>query len=218
MRAAGVLRRAHAPDDLAVFVDLRTAWIIGGLGHGHQDLATVEDQDVLLKAEGNEYTANAKLLQYNEITEANLDSFHFHGDTSRFPISAIIAVPNDTKSADLLRGRFLSADETCQILRPVDVIRDLTGTLFRIEGILQSVFGMLGFATVLLVALVIMLSLRLRQREMQTMFKLGCSRSMIAGLVTAELGIIVAASGAFTLCLTMITGRYVDNILRGLVL
>ncbi len=218
MKVAGVLNRAHTPDDRAVFVDVRTAWIIAGLGHGHQDLAEVEDPDLLLKKEGQTYTASPKLLQYAEVTDENIDSFHFHGDTSAFPITAVIAVPPDRKSADLLRGRYQSAGEPYQILRPIDVIDGLTETIFRVEGILNSVFGLLALSTVLLVVLVVMLSLRLRRREMQTMFKLGCSRSMIFLLLTAELCIIALVSLTLTVVLTAVTARHVDEILRGLIL
>lgn len=116
MKVAGVLDRAQTPDDRAVFVDVRTAWIIAGLGHGHQDLAEVEDPDLLLKKEGQTYTASPQLLQYAEVTDENIDSFHFHGDTSAFPITAVIAVPPDRKSADLLRGRYQSAAELCIIV------------------------------------------------------------------------------------------------------
>ncbi len=35
MRVAGVLASSDSPDDHAIFVDLKTAWIIEGLGHGH---------------------------------------------------------------------------------------------------------------------------------------------------------------------------------------
>ena len=135
-----------------------------------------------------------------------------------FPLTAVIAVPPDQKSADLLRGRYLSTDETCQILRPVEVIRDLTATIFRVEGILNGVFGLLAIATLLLVALVMMLSLRLRAREMQTMFKLGCGRAMIAGLVATEMALILAASTGLTLALTALVSQYVDSILHTLIL
>ncbi len=85
MKVSGVLDSAHTPDDRVVFVDVRTAWIIAGLGHGHQDLAEVEDPDLLLKKEGQTYTASPKLLQYAEVTDENIDSFHFNGDTSAPP-------------------------------------------------------------------------------------------------------------------------------------
>ena len=35
MRVAGVLAPSASPDDSAVFVELKTAWIIEGIGHGH---------------------------------------------------------------------------------------------------------------------------------------------------------------------------------------
>ena len=118
----------------------------------------------------------------------------------------------------LLRGRYQSTGEKCQILRPIDVIRDLTGTIFRVEEILHGAFGLLALSTALLIVLIVMLSLRLRRREMQTMFKLGCSRAMVVSLLAAELGIIVLISVAATVAMTALTARYVDAILRGLVL
>ena len=36
MQVVGVLKARHTPDDRAVFVDVRTAWVIEGLGHGHE--------------------------------------------------------------------------------------------------------------------------------------------------------------------------------------
>ena len=35
MRVAGVLAESGTPDDEAVFVEIHTAWIIAGVGHGH---------------------------------------------------------------------------------------------------------------------------------------------------------------------------------------
>ena len=53
-------------------------------------------------------TANAKLFMYNEITEKNRESFHFHGNTGDHPLGSIIFVPKDDKSLTILRGRFAS--------------------------------------------------------------------------------------------------------------
>jgi putative ABC transport system permease protein len=218
MHVTGVFERSHTPDDLAVFVDLKTAWIIEGLGHGHQDLARVDDPDVLLRRNGRVYTANQKLLQYNEITDENLGDFHFHGDTGDFPISAVIAVPVSRKGATLLRGRYQAPGLAAQILRPVGVIRDLTATIFRIEAILHWIFVLVAAATLMLVALVVMLSLRLRRREVQTMYKLGCSRLKTAELLAGELAIIGATAVVCTAGLTVVTTRYVDELLRRLIL
>lgn len=218
MHVTGVLRRTHTPDDLAVFVDLKTAWIIAGLGHGHEDLAAAADPDVLLPAEEGRLVANEKLLRYQEISDENIDRFHFHGDPATYPITAVIAVPHDKKSEDLLRGRYQSDSELCQIIRPVQTIAGLMATIFKVEGILRAVFLLISLAALLLIVLVMMLSIRLRRGEMRTMFKLGCSRTKIAGMLTAELALTAAMSVSLTIALMFITVRYVDPILRSLVL
>ncbi|MGB3648412.1 MAG: ABC transporter permease, partial [Desulfobulbales bacterium] len=98
MKIAGILAPTNSADDLAVFVDIQTAWVIQGLGHGHKDVVTTSDSSVIFKKEEGNVTANAKLMQYTEITEDNIDSFHLHGDSLNFPITAVLALPYDEKS------------------------------------------------------------------------------------------------------------------------
>ena len=38
MPVVGVLAPSLSPDDEAIFVDIKTSWVIQGLGHGHQEL------------------------------------------------------------------------------------------------------------------------------------------------------------------------------------
>jgi len=76
MHVAGILEPTHSADDLAVFVDLKTAWIIQGLVHGHADLTEVIDPTLVMDRSGGKMTATAKLAQYTEITPDNIDSFH----------------------------------------------------------------------------------------------------------------------------------------------
>ncbi len=111
MRIVGVLRPSGTPDDLAVFVDVKTAWVVAGLAHGHQDLSQPEAQSGVLRKQGNAIVANASVMQYNEITAQNVASFHFHGDPTSFPITAVIAVPKDEKSSTVLQGRYLGDQE-----------------------------------------------------------------------------------------------------------
>ncbi len=40
MNVVGILEPTGTPDDDAVFVDVKTTWVIAGLGHGHEDPAT----------------------------------------------------------------------------------------------------------------------------------------------------------------------------------
>jgi putative ABC transport system permease protein len=194
MKVAGILQKSHTSDDLAVFVDLKTAWVIQGLGHGHQDVTKLKDPTLVLKRTESNVAASAKLFHYTEITEKNMASFHFHGNLSAYPISAVIALPFDAKSSTILRGRYLSKDETQQIIKPEEVIDSLLQNIFRIKNVLDAVIAVVALATLLAIILVFALSLRLRQREIQTIFKIGCSRMTIAKLIAAEILIIVACS------------------------
>jgi putative ABC transport system permease protein len=210
MKVAGVLEKSHTSDDLAVFVDLKTAWVIQGLGHGHQDVTKLKDPTLVLKRTESNVAATAKLFHYTEITENNMASFHFHGNLSAYPISAVIAVPYDAKSSTILRGRYLSKEETQQIVKPEEVIDGLLQNIFRIKNVLDAVIAVVALATVLAVILVFTLSLRLRQREIQTIFKIGCSRMTIAKLIAAEIMIIVFSSAV--LCsIMMVAVRSVSN-------
>ena len=194
MKVTGILKKSHATDDLAVFVDLKTAWIIQGMGHGHQDVTKLKDPTLVLKRTESNVAATAKLFHYTEITEKNMASFHFHGDLSAYPISAVIADPYDAKSGTILRGRYLSKEETQQIVKPEVVIDGLLQNIFRIKNVLDAVIAVVALATVLAVILVFALSLRLRQREIQTIFKIGCSRMTITRLIAAEIMIIIFSS------------------------
>ena len=214
MKVVGVLKKSHTSDDLAVFVDLKTAWVIQGLGHGHQDVTVITDPTLVLKRSGSNVAATAKLFHYTEITEKNIDSFHFHGDTGVYPISAIIAVPYDAKSGTILQGRYLQKDETQQIVRPAEVIDGLLQNIFRIKNVLDAVISVVALATVLAIVLVFALSMRLRQREIQTIFKIGCSRMTIARLLTAEIAIIVLSSGLLCGLLMMAVNVYVNDLVR----
>jgi len=215
MKISGVLKQSHTADDLGIFVDLKTAWIIQGLMHGHQDIRKTKDQTVILNTTEGNVTANAKLFHYTEITEANMDDFHFHGDTSKYPITAVIAVPDDDKSGTILRGRYMSGETAYQIVQPRDVIDGLLQNIFRIKNVLDAVIVVVGFATVLAVVLVFALSLRLRQREIQTIFKLGCRRATIARLLGAELFIVGAVSSLVCGALVFMVNVFANDLVRG---
>lgn len=216
MRVVGVLAQSHSADDLAAFVDLKTAWVIQGLGHGHQDVARTRDSSVILKREGGNVAANAKLFHYTEIDAENLDSFHFHGDTSIYPVTAVIAVPYDDKSGTLLRGRYLNGEDLEQIIRPAEVIDGLLQNIFRIRTVLDAVIAIVGLATILTMILVFTLSLRLRQREIQTIFKLGCRKATIARMLSAEIVIILLASILLCAVAIGVVDGYAETLVRRL--
>jgi putative ABC transport system permease protein len=195
MKVVGVLRPGGTPDDDAVFVDVKTAWVIAGLAHGHQDLSQADAQSGVLRREGNEIIANASVMQYNEITADNVTSFHFHGDADGFPITAVIAVPKDQKSGTMLQGRYLGDDELVQIVQPSTVMDELLKTILTVQRYVSIAIAVVAAATFATMTLVFMLSWQLRRREMETIIKIGGSRGRIAALVAAEI-VCVMMSGA----------------------
>jgi putative ABC transport system permease protein len=218
MRVIGVLQATHTPDDRSIFVDIKTAWIIAGLGHGHEDVARVTDPQVRLEQRNNHVVASAKLEQYIEITPANIDTFHFHGDITRLPLTAILAGPADHKSGVLLRGRYVEVASPTQIVIPTEVIETLMRHIFKIKRIFAAIFVVVSVVTLLAVVLVMALSWRLRQEEMRTMFKLGCSRRKIAELVAAELSLILGISLSLTAGLTVGTVYWQADMLQRLLI
>jgi len=214
MNIVGVLKKSHSPDDRAIFTDMKTTWVIEGLGHGHEDLAKSEDKSVLLGVKGGNYIANAKLFQYNTISADNVDEFHFHGEQAGFPVTAVIVVPHSDKDEALLMGRYISKGETSQIVKPDKVIKNLLESIFKIKGFLDSIFFIVAVSTILLLGLVVMLSLRLRSREIQTMYRIGSSKFKIAELLGFEIGIIFIISLVFSTILITATIRYVTEFIR----
>lgn len=218
MKVVGVLEPAFSPDDRAVFVDLKTAWVIEGLGHGHQDLAQPEAAGAILEREGNTIRANASLVQYNEITRENRDSFHFHGDWEGFPITAVLAVPQDHKAGVILLGRFQGQgdgdDEQAQIVRPAVVIRELLETVFTVQSFVVAGILLVSMATLAMAVLVLMLSLRLRRREIETLVKIGGSRGRVAFLVASEAAIVLLVGAALAGGLTALTHRFGSAAIR----
>jgi len=217
MQVVGVLARSGSPDDDAVFVDVRTAWVIQGLGHGHEDLAGGGSSGSVLSRNEGTITANAALKQFNEITAENIRDFHFHGDTSGFPLSAIIIVPPNDKSATLLRGRFQNHESGYQVLVPGDVLNDLLETVFTIQNYVILGLMMLSLATIAVVTLVFLLSQQLRRGEFMTLKRMGASRGFVATLIASEIGFVLLGSLALSALMSWVTRHYATEFLLSLV-
>ena len=193
MHVKGILAPTGTADDGAVFTDVKTEWLIIGIMHGHQDAETA-DPSLLLGREASNIVASAALLPYQEVTSSNMASFHMHGDPATFPLTAVIAVPHDEKSAAILRGRYEDPKTTVQLLVPKRVVAETLDLVFRVKRFFDAQAILVGVTMVLLLTLVVLLSLRLRRGEMETMFKIGCARWMMFWMQATEI-VIVAAAG-----------------------
>ncbi len=214
MKIVGVLNVTNTADDKAVFTDLKTNWIIMGLGHGHQDLQKINDPTLVLKRDSVQVTASSKVFMFNEITTKNLESFHFHGSMQEYPITSILFIPNDVKSATILRGRFGAKEITEQIVVPTKVIENLLQTIFRIKRIFDMVFILVGLATLIIISLIVILTLRLRKDELYTMFTIGSNKYKTMEIIGFELLIMVTLSVFISLIFYGLTGFYIQEFIQ----
>ena len=188
LNVTGVLSATGTADDEGVFVDVKTAWIIAGHGHGHDE------------GESNATNSpSAKLVKTHlEITPQNMGTFHFHGDTTALPLTAILVEPMDAKGTAMVLGRYQHSGQL-QALKPPVVVDEMMGMVMRVRQFLDANYALVAGAMGMLLALIVALSRRLRSREMETLFLLGCSRGTQFALQAAELLIIFAAALALAL-------------------
>ncbi|PHS16477.1 MAG: hypothetical protein COA78_03880 [Blastopirellula sp.] len=203
LKVVGILFQTETPDDNAILVDLKTTWIMEGLGHGHVKSAP---------------HGSANAANYTDITKENVNSFHFHGDESDFPITSILVVPSSQKNETLLLGQYFSADQPAQIVRPQEVMDSLLEKVFMVRSYIVAIIAVVSMVTLLTISLVIVLSIRLRQAELSMMKKIGCSRFTIAMNLGCQILIILSASVVGVVCLTLVTDLYGRELIRLLIL
>lgn len=191
MRVTGVLAESRSPDDDAVFVDVKTAWLIEGRAHGHTDLAKPDAaaNDVLKREEGN-VVGSAAVKMYNEVTDENAGGFHFHGDIADYPLTGAIVLPQDAKAEAILAGRHQGEKDLLQLIRPNEELDTVLGTLFRIEGAVVAGLVLLGGAAGAIALLVFALSFKMRAREFTTLEEIGVSPRTLATIKGAEVALI----------------------------
>lgn len=177
----GVLDPANNADDDAVFVGLKTAWIIAGLGHGHNP-----------EAHQSEAT-HAATVTAIRITPDNADSFHFHGEDDELPLSAVLVLPKTQKDHTLITTRY-NAGQRYQALHPARVMDELMGLVLRIKRLFDASTALVAAGVLLLIGLVIALSMKLREAERRTLHKLGCGRWLIVQVQVVELAIVFAGA------------------------
>ncbi len=208
MNVTGVLKESGTPDDRAIFTDLKTAWILKGIGHGHQDVRKGIDPSDLLNKKGKKFVLSQAVKRYRHITPDNLESFHFHGNKDDFPLTGTVIVPDSEKARVLLMGEYETHDKI-MLLEPADVIREMLQLVFKVRQFFNANFAMVGLSTALFLFLVLLLSLRIRQSELDTLLKIGCSRSTIVLLQVTELTVVLGISTVLALILSAACSYYV---------
>lgn len=219
MRVVGILAPTGTPDDRAVFVDVKTAWIIEGLAHGHEDAREVDESQVLSQeGGGGPVVMNASVVEYTEITEENVGSFHFHGDPEDFPLSSAIIVPRDEKSRTILLGRYQEVEPTgVQMVEPGKVMDELFATVFQVQRLVVAALGLVGIASLMIALLVFLLSNRLRAREFSSLRQIGADPASIRLLIAFEGGFVILASALLSAALVIVLRGAAPALVRILV-
>jgi len=192
MSVCGVLEPTGSPDDRAVFVDLRTSWIIEGLGHGHEDAEDL-GEDEKLKPGDESIRLNASVMKYNEITRENVDEFHFHGDMGDNPVTAVVVVPEDAKSQAILKGRY-ETSEDFQLISPAEEMDELFATVFSVQRVVLWLLAVVGAATLAMGALAFLMSHRLGRDEFRHLRHLGADFATLRALIAFEAAFVIATS------------------------
>jgi putative ABC transport system permease protein len=214
MKVAGILQPTSTPDDKAVFVDLKTAWVMDGYGHGHQELQDETDEEKFISRDSEKLIASAAVLPYTEITETNIDSFHFHGSQDDFPVSAILAFTSSEKDNTILQGEYNTSDSIYQFARPSVVVGNLMSAVFKIKRFFDANAMLIGVSTLLLLILVMLLSAKLRTGEMETLFKIGCSRGTAIWMQVAELAFVIATAAILVAIAAWTIHFFADDLIR----
>ena len=74
----------------------------------------------------------------------------------------------------------------------------------RIRQLFELAFASMATVTAAMLTLFVVLAVQLRQREFETMFRIGCGRFMIVRLVGSELLILFAISSLATLLVAIV--------------
>ena len=212
MEVVGVLGESDGPDDDAVFTGLATAWIVRGLAHGHDDLEAADDAELVMgRTEDDAIIASAKVREFVEITDDNRSSFHFHAEPGELPVTAAIVIPVDAKAGTILLGRADVGRLPLQLVDAATIVDRLLVEVFRVRRILMGVLAVVGFATLLLVGVVVALSIRMRSLEIETMHLIGCGPGRVPLILATEVLLVLAIAAT----LAFIAGGLVVPMLSG---
>ncbi len=189
LHVVGVLEPTGTPDDGVLFVDITTAWLLEGIVHGHEAAAKVAARDPakVLGKTGRDTVISGALIEYQEVSPGDLDSYHLHADPDRLPLTSVLIVPRDRKAATIITTE-LNLSSTEQAVVPAKVIDELLAYVIRIKAVIDGVSAALIATNLLLAVLIMLLSYRARERERETMVRIGCSRWTIPIVFGAEFG------------------------------
>lgn len=209
MKVSGIFTPTGTPDDYAIFVDLKTHWIMEGLGHGHESLSSSDDRaDKILQTKDGVVTASASVLPYLEINQENQQTFHFHSAMHELPVTSLLIWPSSVKSETLLMGEFNHSSNRLQLIRPLEVVESMMAWVIRIKQFMDLNYLLIGCTVFGMASMIFFLSVRLRSDEFETFHYLGCRRTFVSRLVIFEWGALMFVAACFAVVITLFADRW----------
>jgi putative ABC transport system permease protein len=105
-----------------------------------------------------------------------------------------------------------------QVIQPLEVISELLDTILTVQTYVVTAVVVVGLATLATAVLVIILSLRLRKREIDTMFKIGGARRRVLAVLATEILTVIGLGVVLAAALTALTAAYGSTLIRALIL
>lgn len=214
MRVTGILAESHGVDDHAIFVDVKTTWLMEGIAHGHDDVVTTTDATAIQEKRPDNVVASKAVRMFSEVTDANIGSFHFHGDTTAYPLTAVLVLPHDAKTQAILLGRYQDKPDGLQLIEPTHEMDALMSTLLQAEQLAIVLLSTLGMAVLLIAALVFALSFKMRRREFGTLEDIGVARSTIFMVKAFEVVMVTVLASTVVLATTTVVAKWGVSLVR----
>ena len=191
----GILAPSGGPDDEAFFADVKTAWALDGLFHGHSEVTPRAGDRSARRPPARTSRRPPRSSSSRRSTTPTATASTCTASPGAAPLTSILVLPRDRKSHDLLLGDY-ALEQSVQAVQPIDVVRTVLGIVLRAREGLNAFFVIVALSTAAFFVLVISLSLRLRAREIALMRRIGSSRGAVATIVGAEIALVVAVAAA----------------------
>lgn len=195
LRVTGILTANGSVDDERVFCDIKTSWVLDGIGHGH-----IAADKGIHSSKRNE--VGSDMVLRDEVDDP--DAFHFHGDPDNFPLTAAIIIPAHSDEAVLLQGRLADSHLGLQALDSRVVLQDVVAFTMRFGDFAGILLTMVLIAAGILLLLIGLLASRLRAEEFATLAALGLRRREIGGIIICEWLVVLLTAALLAICISIL--------------
>jgi len=187
LKVCGILEKNSLPDDHTIFTNLKTTWVLEGIGHSHQP---EEDDNVD--------------STITDLSSGPLEYLHFHGDENTYPLTGAILFPeNDVTKAQLI-AKSKNNKTSLTVVDPIEQIQQVFEKLAGIDSFFKLLFILMSISILLILGILIFQAASLRTKEKDTYFSLGIPKSFFYKSIFCEWILIIGLSISIASLITLI--------------